>query len=80
MRRRFALLIAVAMVLATCGSSAPVAEVALRYGTITERAVDIGADGRNTTAAVTGLNEFAVDLYGSVALEQTGNFVVSRYS
>ena len=31
-------------------------ELSLRYGSLTERSIDIDADGRNTTAAVAGMN------------------------
>ncbi len=31
----------------------------LRYGAVTERTIDPQADGRATTAAVEGMNEFA---------------------
>ena len=59
---------------------APVVEVALRYGTVTERSVDIGVDGRNTTAAVAGIQQFAIDLYHRVRVDRPGNFVISPYS
>jgi serpin B len=52
----------------------------LRFGRVTERSVDGGADGRNTTAAVAGMNEFAVDLYRAVVAEQEGNTIVGPYS
>jgi serpin B len=52
----------------------------LRLGSVTERSVDGGADGRNTTAAVAGMNEFAVDLYRAVVAEQSGNTIVGPYS
>ena len=54
--------------------------LSLRYGSVTERSVDGGADGRNTTAAVAAMNEFAVDLYQAVVAEQGGNTIVSPYS
>ena len=54
--------------------------VSLLVGTLTERSVDIGADGRNTTAAIAGMNEFSVDLYRSVAAESEGNVLLSPYS
>jgi len=41
-------------------------QVSLQFGTLTERTLDIGADGQNTTAAVTGMNAFAIDLYSAV--------------
>jgi len=40
--------------------------VSFRFGKLTERTLDIGADGQNTTAAVTGMNAFAIDLYSAV--------------
>ncbi len=46
--------------------------LSLRFGSVTERLVDGGADGRNTTAAVAAMNEFAVDLYWAVVAEQGG--------
>jgi serpin B len=52
----------------------------LRFGSVTERSVDGGADGRNTTAAVESINEFAIDLYRAVVAEQDGNTIVSPYS
>jgi serpin B len=52
----------------------------LRYGTVTERSVDGGADGRNATAAVDGINDFAVDLYRAVAAGDDGNTIVGPYS
>lgn len=58
----------------------PESVLPLRFGSVTERSVDGGADGRNTTAAVTGMNEFAVDLYRSVVASEGGNAVVGPYS
>ena len=52
----------------------------LRFGLVTERAVDGGADGRNTTAAVAGMNAFAIDLYRAVTPAAVGNTVLSPYS
>ncbi len=52
----------------------------LRFGALSERSVDGGADGRNATAAIAGMNEFAVDLYRAVAADEAGNTVVSPYS
>ncbi len=52
----------------------------LRLGNVTERSVDGGADGRNTTEAVAGMNEFALDLYRAVVAEQGGNTIVGPYS
>jgi len=55
--------------------------LSLRYGSLTERSIDIDANGENTTAAVAGMNEFAVDLYSSVsASSDEANVVVSPYS
>lgn len=71
----------------TVPGSEPVADgesqadgLSLRYGNLTERSIDIDADGGNTTAAVVGMNEFAADLYTSVASSEPGNVVVSPYS
>ena len=61
-------------------TSPPESALTLRLGDLTQRAVDINADGRNTTAAVAGINAFAVDLYKSLAADQSGNMVVSPYS
>jgi serpin B len=61
-------------------SSPPVSALPLRFGSVTERSVDGGADGRNTTAAVAAMNEFAVDLYRAVVAEQGGNTIVGPYS
>lgn len=52
----------------------------LRYGSLRDRSVDIDADGRITTAAVAGMNAFAVDLYAAVAAGEPANVVVSPYS
>lgn len=54
--------------------------VSLRFGNLTERSIDIDADGRNTTAAVESMNEFATDLYTTVASAEPGNVVISPYS
>lgn len=58
----------------------PGSVLSLRFGSVTERSVDGGADGRNTTAAVAGMNAFAVDLYRAVIASETGNTVISPYS
>jgi serpin B len=47
---------------------------------LTERTIDLDADGRNTTAAVAGMNAFAVDLFKAVAADQAANVLVSPYS
>jgi serpin B len=52
----------------------------MRYGSVTERRIDVAADGRNTTAAVAGMNAFALDVFRSVAASETGNVVLSPYS
>jgi serpin B len=52
----------------------------LRFGVVTERSVDGGADGRNATAAVAGMNDFAVDVYKSVVADVGGNTIVGPYS
>lgn len=53
----------------------------LRYGDITERVIDIEADGRNVTTAVAGMNDFAVDLYKATAASNVEpNMVISPYS
>jgi serpin B len=69
---------------AACGSDTDTDSDAialpLRFGTVTERSIDGGADGRNTTAAVAGMNEFAIDLYRQVAADQPGNTIVGPYS
>ena len=54
--------------------------LSLRYGTLTERTIDVDADGRNTTAAVAGMNAFAIDLFRAVSADQFDNVVVSPYS
>lgn len=51
-----------------------------RFGMVMERSVDGGADGKNTTSAVIGMNEFAIDLYRSVASDVGGNTIVGPYS
>lgn len=55
-------------------------QVSLRFGSLTERTLDIGANGQNTTAAVTGMNAFAIDLYSEVSANEPGNLVLSPYS
>jgi serpin B len=57
-----------------------VSALPLRFGSVTARSVDGGADGRNTTAAVAGMNEFAIDLYQAVVAEHGGNTIVGPYS
>ena len=52
----------------------------LRFGKLTARTVDPGADGRNATAAVAGVNAFAVDLYRALATGRADNVVVGPYS
>jgi serpin B len=54
--------------------------VNLRFGKLTERTLKSGADGRNATAAVTGMNQFSVDLFNAVAMDTAGNVVVGSYS
>jgi len=72
--------------LAACGSqgrpdgSSSEGGLKLRFGELRERTIDIDADGRNTTSAVTGINTFAVDLFKAVAAEQSGNVIISPYS
>jgi serpin B len=54
--------------------------VKLLYGSVRERNIDPKADGRDATAAVTGLNEFAIDLYRASLADKGGNVVVGPYS
>ncbi len=54
--------------------------VSFRFGAVTQRMVDLDADGGNATAAVDGMNAFAIDLYRAVATDDPGNVVVSPYS
>ncbi len=54
--------------------------LSLRYGSLTERSIDIDADGRNATAAIQSMNQFATDLYTAVASNESGNVVISPYS
>ncbi len=86
----FVVVVLVASMFAGCGSSdepdrasnrEPSGQgVSLRLGTVTERSVDGGADGRNATAAVTAMNEFSVDLYRQVTSTEDGNIILSPYS
>jgi serpin B len=62
------------------GDASPEAALPVRFGAVTERSVDGGADGRNTTAAIAAMNEFAIDLYRSVLEKADGNTVVGPYS
>ena len=86
MRRSSAIAVVLAVVtgLVGCGSDDGSIEsdagLSLRFGALTERTVDVDADGRNTTAAVAGMNAFAVDLYKHLATAEDGNVVVSPYS
>ena len=81
-RRNCALLFVPALFVgvAACGGGDSASPLPLRFGSVTERSVDGGADGRNTTAAVESINEFAIDLYRAVVAEQAGNTIVSPYS
>lgn len=70
-----------------CGSTgaiepveAPESAEGLRFGTLTERSIGRDSDGRNTTAAVEGMNHFAVDLYRSAVGQAGANTVVAPYS
>lgn len=70
---------------AACGADTKTSEptvpgMSVRLGNVTERMIDIDADGRNTTAAVVSMNEFAIDLYHAVGSRKTGNVVISPYS
>ena len=60
--------------------SASSGRLPLRYGEVTERAIDIDADGRNTIAAVAAMNAFAVDLFKAVAAGGSEHVVISPYS
>lgn len=51
----------------------------LRFGSVTERNIDPQADGRNATAAIAGMNQFAVDLFTMASNTQPGNLVLSPY-
>lgn len=55
-------------------------DLKLLYGSIRERNIDPKADGRDATAAVKGLNEFAIDLYRTTVADKGGNVVVGPYS
>lgn len=56
-------------------------ELSLRYGTVRERNVSPGADGRDVTRAVEGANQFALDTYRLIAAEHTGeNLVLGPYT
>ena len=54
--------------------------VSYRFGDLTERSIDIDADGSNATAFVEGLNTFAIDLYGAATADSTENVILSPYS
>lgn len=62
------------------GAERQIEGLSLRFGNLTERSIDINADGRNTTASVAAVNDFATDLYAAVASGESGNVVVSPYS
>jgi serpin B len=80
MRRRLTLAAVTLAVVACGGSNLTDSGLPVRLGLVTERSVDGGADGKNTTAAVAGMNEFAVDLYRAVVDQVGGNAVVGPYS
>ncbi len=61
-------------------SVVPPIDLPLRFGNVTERSVDGGGDGRNTSAAVAGMNQFSLDLYRAVVAEQGGNTIIGPYS
>ncbi len=81
-----AIAVVLALVAVACGDAGtaaiapPVDGMVLRFGALTERDIDIDADGANVTAAVQGINEFSLDLYRSLAATEDGNFVASPYS
>jgi serpin B len=52
----------------------------LLFGTARERNIDPKADGRDATAAVAALNQFALDLYRKVSVSEPGNVVLGPYS
>lgn len=63
------------------GGAAPdEAGLALRYGALRERTLDVIEDGSHTTAAIGSLNAFSVDLFKAIASEDAGNVVISPYS
>lgn len=64
---------------ADLGSQA-VQGMTLRFGTKTERDVDITANGENTTSAVNSMNRFAVDLYQAVSAVEDSNLIIGPYS
>ena len=64
------------IVTVACGSGGGV-EVASRLGSVTERSVVADA---SSSAAVAGVNEFAVDVYREVAAGESGNVVLGPYS
>ncbi len=61
-------------------SEPPVPPLALRFGTVRERQVDVHADGRTSTAAIAGMNQFAVDVFNAVAATEPANVVIGPYS
>jgi serpin B len=82
MRRAISLVVTfgASIAMLSCGSGVPGDDgLALRYGALKERTIDVEADGRNATAAVEGMNAFAVDLFKSTA-SISENVVVSPYS
>jgi serpin B len=75
------------IVAAACGSTSrpdigsdQAVGLKLRFGALSERTIDVEADGRNATAAVNGMNAFAIDLYKEIAVGSTDNVVLSPYS
>lgn len=61
---------------ATPPSAAADGGLALRYGTVTERNVSPGADGRDVNQAIGGANAFSLDVYRAIAAQTAGENVV----
>ncbi len=52
----------------------------LRFGAVRQRTIDPKADGSQLPTLVTGMNQFAVDLYRRASKEKPGNLVLGPYS
>ena len=70
------------LLLAACASPSAndVEGLQVRYGSLTQRDIDPSANGALANTAVAGVNQFAIDLYASMADNQGGNFLFSPYS
>jgi serpin B len=64
------------------GSTSPSTDegLTLRFGTVRQRTIDPKADGSQLPTMVTGMNQFAIDLFRRASKEESGNLVLGPYS